>query len=139
VGLEVDENVDEQEDILDPEIGQEAEWAPQVKQPGVPEPEIGQDPEWIPQVNQPSNADQATETADYDIPGKVHTVEPDCCERENHASNFEANDFPTYNDDEVTVIPTIVRSKKRDGSMPTIEIEDLQGRSFLYEEEEDGS
>jgi hypothetical protein len=36
-------------------------------------------------------------------------------------------------------IPTIVRSKKRNGYMPTIEIEDLQGRSFLYEEEEDGS
>jgi hypothetical protein len=45
----------------------------------------------------------------------------------------------SYNDDEVTGIPTIVRSKKRNGSMPTIEIEDLQGRSFLYEEEEDGS
>jgi hypothetical protein len=135
----IDENVEEQEDILKNEIGQEAEWVPQVEQPGIPEPEIGQHPKWIPQVNQPPNSDQTTETADYDIPGKVYTVEPDGCEGENDASNFEASDFPTYKDDEVTGIPTIVRSKKRNGSMPTMEIEHLQGCSFLYEEEEDRS
>jgi hypothetical protein len=104
----VDENVEEQEEILENEIGQEAEWVPQVEQPGVPEPEIGQDPEWIPQVNQPPNLDQATETADYDIPGKVYTVEPDGYEGENDASSFEANDYPTYKDKEVTGIPTSI-------------------------------
>jgi hypothetical protein len=102
-----------------------------VEEPVIPEPKIG-----------PRNSNQATGMADYDKPGKVYTVKPDGCEGENDASKFEASDFPTYKDDktyEVTGIPTIVRSKKRDGSMPTIEIEDLQGRSFLYEEEEDGS
>jgi hypothetical protein len=77
--VEVDENVEEQEDVPEPEIGQEAEWAPQVEQPVIPEPEMGQDADWIAQVNQPQNLDQATETADYDIPGKVYTVEPDGC------------------------------------------------------------
>jgi hypothetical protein len=42
----VNENVEEQDDIPETEIGQEAEWVPQVKQPGIPKPEIGQDPEW---------------------------------------------------------------------------------------------
>jgi hypothetical protein len=94
----IDESAEEQEDILENEIGQEAEWVPQVEQPVVPEPEIGQDKEWIPQVNQPPNSDQATETADYDIPGPI-------CESSNRYNGSRYNILIEWENGEKTWEP----------------------------------